>query len=348
MKKILYITIIALAFAACNNGETKTENKEAQQDPYAGLHEKAVKMFAELPATAENPDNPLTEAKVKLGKILYFDKRLSKDETQSCNTCHYLATYGVDNQPTSKGDAGENGNRNSPTSLNSGLNFVQFWDGRSPDVEDQAGGPILNPVEMAIPDKDFLIKRLTEIEGYAELFKAAFPDDENPVTYENVQKAIGAFERTLNTPSKFDKYLAGDEEALTADEKAGLLAYMDAGCATCHSGALLGGNMFQKFGLFGNYWEYTNSETIDSGRYHVTGKDADMFVFKVPMLRNIDKTYPYFHDGSVNSLDESVKIMAKTELNKDLSEEETKSIVAFLATLTGELPDDVKAEPVMP
>ncbi len=341
MRRLTLMIAIAALFAACNNQSKETKVSE---NPYAGLQKKATAVFAVL----HKADTPENEALVKLGKALYFDNRLSKDQTESCNTCHNLATFGVDNKPVSMGDAGGNGTRNSPTTLNSGLNFVQFWDGRSPDVEDQAGGPILNPVEMAIPSEEFLIDRLSKINGYVDMFKAAFPEEESPITYDNIKKAIGAFERTLQTPSKFDNYLGGDSTALADNELKGLKTFLDEGCATCHSGVLLGGSMFQKFGLFGNYWDYTHSAVIDSGRYMVTHKDADMFVFKVPMLRNVEGTYPYFHDGSVKSLEEAVKIMAKTELNKDFSDEQSKAVVDFLKTLTAPLPDDVAAAPQLP
>ncbi len=351
MKNIyLFIAFIALIFYSCKEGSKKgagdrfkpTAEQPAQEDP---VRKQALNFFAVLPATADNPENPVTDAKVKLGKMLYFDKRLSKDQTQSCNTCHNLATYGVDNKPTSPGDLGKDGDRNSPTVLNAALHSSQFWDGRAKDVEEQAGLPILNPEEMNIPSEDFLIKRLSAVKMYQDMFAAAFPDSKPPITYENLRKAIGAFERTLLTPSKFDDYLNGNTSALNADEKKGLETFINTGCITCHTGSLLGGNMFQKFGLYGNYWELTKSKEIDLGRMKETNNEVDKYMFKVPSLRNVAMTWPYFHDGSVRDLHDAVKIIAKLELNKDLSDEEINEIITFLNTLTGEVPADVKKAP---
>jgi cytochrome c peroxidase len=342
MKNLLPLILFAfiVGFISCNN-ETKTNDKD--QKVIAENHatyNSATKFFKVLPTSADNPDNVLSEQKIALGKALYFDNRLSKDQTQSCNTCHNIATYGVDNSPTSKGDNGGFGTRNSPTTFNAALHIAQFWDGRNKDVEEQAGGPILNPVEMAIPDEEFVLNRIKEVEEYRELFAASFPDDTEPITYKNLTYAIGAFERTLLTPSKFDNYIGGDTLALNNSEIKGLKTFMDVGCTTCHSGALLGGNMFMKFGLSTNYWELTKSTAIDSGKYVVTKNDADMFVFKVPSLRNIVKTGPYFHDGSVADLKDAIQIMSKTELNKELTTEQIDDIYTFLETLTGDIPND--------
>ncbi|RMG79592.1 MAG: cytochrome-c peroxidase, partial [Bacteroidetes bacterium] len=301
--------------------------------------------FQPIPEVVENPENPVTPAKVKLGHYLYFDKNLSRKKTMSCNSCHNLETFGVDNLPTSPGEEGKNGERNSPTVLNAALQFAQFWDGRAKDVEEQAGMPILNPVEMNIPSKEFLIDRLSKIEMYQKMFKEAFPDDAQPLTYENLQKAIGAFERTLTIPSRFDKYLKGDLTALSKEEKEGLKLFIDGGCVTCHSGPNLGGTMFQKFGVYDNYWDYTKSEKIDEGKAAVTGEEFDKYFFKVPILRNVTKTHPYFHDGSVEKLEDAVKIMAKTELNKDLTEEQVQKIMSFLTALEGDLPEEKKKAP---
>ncbi len=321
-------------------GDDQKQTEETVSPEDKALMEQANMFFKQLPEVADNPQNPVTDAKVTLGHYLYFDTNLSNKKTMSCNTCHNLETFGVDNQPTSKGEEGKNGDRNSPTVYNAALQIAQFWDGRAKDVEEQAGGPILNPVEMNIPSKEFLIKRLEQIEFYQKMFKEAFPEAENPVTYENVQNAIGAFERKLLTPAPFDEFLAGNADALTQEQKEGLKTFIEVGCTTCHIGVNLGGSMFQKFGLHHDYWEYTHSEKIDEGKFAVTGQEADKYVFKVAPLRNIAKTYPYFHDGSVADLSEAVKIMAKTQLNKDLTDEETAKIVAFLNSLTGELPQE--------
>ncbi|KJS06738.1 MAG: cytochrome C peroxidase [Flavobacteriales bacterium BRH_c54] len=342
MNKISYLAYAVALTALIACGDEKTETKEVEQKELTELQERAKTLFGELPELVDNPENPITEEKVILGKQLYFDVRLSKDNTQSCNTCHNLNTFGVDNLPTSPGNDGKNGTRNSPTVLNAALHTSQFWDGRNKDVEEQAGGPILNPVEMAMPSEEFVIERLSEIEEYKALFAKAFPEEEQPITYKNLQKAIGAFERKLITPSKFDDYLAGNDEALNEQEKRGLETFMTTGCITCHSGNALGGQLIQKFGLFGNYWELTKSEKIDEGRFEVTQNEADKYFFKSPSLRNIEKTYPYFHDGSMKNLDEAVKIMAKLQLNKELTDKETNDIIAFLKTLTGDVPQEFK------
>jgi cytochrome c peroxidase len=349
MKNLLYLFIFGFLFTACQqNANTEANDTDAVDSASIELQAKAAKMFAPVPEQAESAENPLTAEKIALGNILYFDTRLSMDGTQSCNTCHNLSTFGVDNQPTSKGDDGSLGTRNSPTSIHAALQFVQFWDGRSPHVEDQAGGPVLNPVEMGMPDSASVEKRLAEVEGYQKLFAKAFPEDENPISYVNMTLAIGAFERTLMPTSPFDEYLKGNMEALSAEEQDGLKLFMDKGCTTCHNGVGIGGGMYQKFALFGNYWDYTHSAVIDSGRYVVTGNEADLFVFKTPLLRNITETGPYFHDGSISELSEAVKIMGKTELNIDLSDEETQSIVAFLGSLKAPLTEEQTTAPAMP
>ena len=343
MKKLLLMGIIATALYSCNEATETEEVKDDQAvNQYEGLQEKAKGFFGSLPLVAENEANPITVEKVELGKMLYYENRLSKDNTQSCNTCHDLDTYGVDNKPTSEGNNGGLGTRNSPTTLNAALHITQFWDGREPDVEAQAGGPVLNPVEMEMPSEAAVVERLSAIDEYKEWFGKAFPEDETPITYDNMKKAIGAFERKLITPSRFDDFLAGDQDALSNEEKEGLEIYIGVGCTTCHMGNALGGNMYHKFGLFGNYWDLTKSKVIDNGRFDVTQNEADKYIFKVPSLRNIEHTYPYFHDGSVDDLGESVKIMAKAELNKDLSVDEVAKIVTFLKTLNGEVPAELK------
>ncbi len=343
MKRVLIFTFALAALAGCKNDEQngKGNDVKTMADSFKELNEQARQLFGVLPDIAENPDNVITAEKVELGKKLYFDKRLSKDNTQSCNTCHNLNTFGVDNKPFSAGNDGSLGSRNSPTTLNAALHFAQFWDGREPDVEAQAGGPILNPVEMAMPSEQAVIERLSGIDEYVNLFSKAFPE-EPAITYDNLKKAIGAFERKLITPSRFDEYIAGDDSALSEKEKKGLQTFINAGCITCHSGSLLGGNSYQKFGLFGNYWDYTKSEKIDNGRFDVTKKEADKYFFKTPSLRNVEKTAPYFHDGSVQELDEAIRIMAKAQLNKDLTDQEINEIIDFLKTLTGEVPAELK------
>ncbi len=336
----LPLALIGLGIWACQPSSEKGDASAADEAASAdsALLAQAQTFFEPLEASvAENPDNPVTPEKFRLGKMLYFEKALSKDHTISCNSCHDIARHGVDNLPTSPGNDGQHGDRNSPTVLNAAFHIAQFWDGRAKDVEEQAGGPILNPIEMAMPSEEAVLERLAAMDPYPRLFKEAFPDADTPLTYTNLRKAIAAFERTLVTPARFDEYLKGQTDALTAEEKEGLKTFIEVGCITCHKGKLLGGDMFQKFGVVKEYWTLTGSEHIDSGRYKVTGNEADLFVFKVPSLRNIEKTAPYFHDGSVASLEDAVRIMAQAQLGKELTDEQTQAIVAFLGTLTGEI-----------
>ena len=340
MKKFVLFLIGATILNACGPHPEPENAGPPSYQHYVNpqLIEQATSLFAALPDEMTSETNVLTFEKVRLGRKLYMDNRLSKEGNQSCNTCHNLQTYGVDNLPTSPGDNGGFGDRNSPTVYNAALHFVQFWDGRSPDVEDQAGGPILNPVEMAMPSKAYVVQRLRGIEEYRELFGDAFPGDGDPITYENLQLAIGAFERTLVTPSRFDDFLNGDHTALSDQEIRGLETFINTGCTTCHMGAALGGTTFQKFGVYDEYWKLTSSEHIDEGRYVVTESESDKYIFKVPSLRNIEKTGPYFHDGSVDDLEKATMIMARGQLNKELTEDELSDITAFLKSLTGEIP----------
>ena len=352
MKYLSFVLIsIVMLFVACGESPEELARKQQAADFAASMElEKEIgdrvrQMYQPLATSADNPENVSSPEKVHLGKVLYFDKRLSKDGTQSCNSCHNMSTYGVDNLPVSPGDNGGNGTRNSPTVLNAAFHSTQFWDGRAKDVEQQAGMPITNPVEMAIPSEAFLVERLSGIEMYKELFAKVYPDEEKPLTYENIAKSIAAFERTLITPAKWDDYLTGSAGALTLEQRRGLKSFLDAGCVSCHVGSLLGGNMFQKFGVYGNYWEYTKSAVIDEGRFAETKNEGDKYMFKVPSLRNITETHPYFHDGSVADLGEAVKIMAKVNLNKDLTDGEVSDIVAFLGSLTGEVTEEMSSMP---
>ncbi|MCB9796016.1 MAG: cytochrome-c peroxidase [Alphaproteobacteria bacterium] len=345
MSRLLLLSFLA----ACGSSDTKTPEPtqpeatpEVHEAPKNALIETASKIFAPLPEKAESAKNPITEAKVSLGRTLYFDKRLSKNHDISCNSCHQLDKHGVDNEPTSPGHKGVRGGRNSPTVYNAALHTAQFWDGRAADVEEQAKGPVLNPVEMAMPDEAYVLTVLNSIPGYGEMFKAAFPEEADPVTYDNFGKAVGAFERQLLTPAPFDAFLAGDATALNAQQQKGLQAFIDVGCASCHNGAALGGMTYMKLGMVQPY------ETADKGRFDVTGNEADTHVFKVPSLRNIAKTGPYLHDGSVASLDEMVRIMGKHQLGRELTEEQVTDIVEFLGALTGTPDADYIAEPPMP
>ncbi|HHL39277.1 MAG TPA: cytochrome-c peroxidase [Deltaproteobacteria bacterium] len=282
--------------------------------------------FAPLPLVADNADNPVTPEKAALGKLLFLDPRLSRSGFISCNSCHNLATGGVDNLETSIGHGWQLGPRNAPTVFNAAILGSQFWDGRAKDVEAQAEGPILNPKEMAATE-ELVLRRLGSIPAYVEMFRSAFPGEAEPLTYKNVARAIAAFERTLLTPSRFDEYLAGIESALTAREVRGLELFVSKGCVACHNGAAVGGASFQRF-------DYGS----DQGRYEVTKDEADRKVFRVAPLRNVELTYPYFHDGKVWSLEEAVKIMAQKQLGVELTAAETADIVAFLKSLTGAQP----------
>lgn len=299
--------------------------------------------FKALPKVMESKDNEITDAKVDLGRMLYFDARLSKNQDVACNSCHDLDGFGVDGKDVSTGHKGQKGGRNSPTVYNAAGQFVQFWDGRAADVEAQAKGPVLNPVEMAMPDEKAVLAVLTSIPAYVDAFKKAFPDAKDPVTYDGMAKAIGAFERKLVTPSKWDKYLEGDKAALSDAEKQGFEDFLEAGCAACHAGAYLGGSMYQKAGIV-KPWPNPK----DQGRFEVTKADADKMMFKVPTLRNIAKTAPYFHDASAKTLPEAVKVMASLQLGKELDDAKTKSIVTFLEALTGEIPKAYVAKPKLP
>ena len=338
MKIKILPLLFALLLLSCKDNKPAANADEVPAEKSA-LLQKAQQFFK---AIDSKKYTVFPEEKIALGQKLFYDVRLSKEGNISCNTCHNLSSYGVDNMPTSEGDTQEKGDRNSPTVIYASLHSSQFWDGRAKDVEEQAGMPILNPVEHNIPNEVFLEERLRSLPEYVELFGNVYKDSIEPVTFTNLKDAIGAFERQLNPVSRFDNYLNGDETALTQQEKDGLTAYMDNGCVACHSGIALGGTMLQKFGLYGNYWEYTKSEFIDEGLFNRTQKESDKYVFKAPGLRNIEKTYPYFHDGSVASLREAVKIMGKLQQNKDLTEKELDNIVAFLGALTADVDQKYK------
>ncbi|MFO0657467.1 MAG: cytochrome c peroxidase [Polyangia bacterium] len=266
-----------------------------------------------------------------------------KTGISSCNSCHDLAKYGVDGAKFSSGHKKQLGGRNAPTVYNAAGHVAQFWDGRAKDVEEQAGGPMINPVEMALPDHKRAETVLQSIPGYVEAFKKAFPGDKQPVTIKNATAAIGAFERRLLTPSRFDKFLGGEVNALNDVEKAGLLKFLDVGCVACHSGTLLGGTAYQKLGAV-KPWP----NQADLGRAALTKNDADKFLFKVPSLRNVEKTAPYFHDGSADKLADAIKKMAAHQLGRDLSDADAQSIAEFLGSLTGDIPKEYIAEPQLP
>lgn len=338
-------TVVALA-AACGGSTPAPAPTEpapapeappvAEASPIPAQHTALFKPVAAIPVA------PTDKELVELGRMLYHETRLSIAQNQSCNSCHQLENFGVDNQPTSPGSKGALGGRNSPTTYGAFAHVAQFWDGRSPTVEEQAKGPILNPIEMGMKDEASVVALLESIPGYQEAFARAFPTAEKKITYDHLAKAIGSFERYLVTPSRFDAYLAGDAAALTDDEKKGLDTFIAAGCTTCHLGEQVGGSMYQKLGLVVPY------DTKDLGRYEVTKSDADKFVFKVPSLRNIEKTGPYFHDGTVATLEDAVRLMGKHQLGKDLTPDEVGAIVTFLKSLTGTIDKAYIAPPALP
>jgi len=286
-----------------------------------------------LPTRVPVPaNNPISEARTELGKKLYFDPALSSSGHVSCNSCHNLGSWGVDNQITSIGHHWQRGERNAPTVLNSGFWNIQFWDGRAPQLEDQAKGPLLNPVEMANASSDEVMLHLRNA-GYEPLFDKAFGS--GSLTFDNVARAIATFERTLLTPdAPFDKYVRGEGEISPAAIR-GMKKVDEIGCTACHAGPLFTNNTFQKF----NYG-------TDTGRKSVTGNDEDDHVFRVQSWRNVAMTAPYFHDGSVKTLDKAVRLMGKMQLDADLSDADVADIVAFLKTLTG-MPPRVKF-PMLP
>jgi len=299
--------------------------------------DKYTRFFEVLPSTPPIPaDNPMTVAKVKLGKMLYFDPRLSRSNLISCNTCHNLSIGGDDNQKTSIGDKWQKGPRNAPTVFNAAFLKVQFWDGRAATLEEQAKGPLTAHVEMnATPE--MVVKKLKAIPEYREMFKKAFPGEVDPITFDNVAKAIAAYERTLITPnSPFDRYLSGDKKALSRVQIEGMKLFVDKGCVSCHRGPVLSDGLFHKFKI-----------NDDKGRYKVTKKKEDMYKFRTPQLRMVSQTAPYFHDGSAKTLEEAIDVMAKKMLNVKLTRSEIYRIRKFLDSLTGQVPMEAVVLPVL-
>ncbi len=295
-------------------------------------------LFKPIPASAPPfKDNAATPAKVELGKMLYFEPRLSESHSISCNSCHMVGMGGVDLQETSLGHRWQHGGRNAPTVYNAVFGVAQFWDGRAKDLEQQAGGPLVNPVEMDTTE-EHVVEQLKGIPGYAAVFAKAFPGTKDPITFDNVRKAIAVFEATLITPNApFDRYLEGNEKALDANQKEGLALFISKGCSSCHNGINVGGGMYAPFGVV----ERPGADILppdDKGRFEVTKTVSDEYVFRVPALRNIALTAPYFHTGKVWDLRQAVAIMGSSQLGAKLSEDEVSKIEAFLGTLTGDQP----------
>ncbi len=266
---------------------------------------------------------------INLGQKLYFETKLSINDQISCNSCHRLDKHGVDNEPTSPGHEGKRGDRNSPTVYNAALHLAQFWDGRAEDVEAQALGPILNPVEMGMPSEKAVEEKLSKDKEYVALFKKVFPEDKGVIKYNKIGKAIGAFERTLLTPARLDDFLKGNLKALNEKEKRGLKKFIEVGCTSCHSGPALGGGMYMKLGAVNEY-----PKNKDLGRYEVTKDEDDKFVFKVPSLRNVIHTAPYFHDGSIKTIEEAITLMAWHQLGEKLEKKDVDDIKSFLGSLS--------------
>jgi cytochrome c peroxidase len=344
-------------FGLVLNGCGKDQNQSVDLGPKAGsltiapspiapkeFNPRLLRRFRPIRAVLAPDGQTPAGAQVELGRALYYETRLSKTGTLSCNSCHLLDKYGVDGQVTSAGHKGDRGGRNSPTVYNAAGYFAQFWDGRAINVEEQAKGPILNPLEMGMKDAAQVERVLRGIPGYVSAFARAFPAEKEPLTYTNVGLAIGAFERGLVTPSRWDAYLSGNKNALTKEEIEGLRVFTNVGCMVCHTGEFLGGSMFEKVGTVE---PWPNQK--DLGRFAVTADARDRMVFKVPTLRNIEQTAPYFHDGSVAKLDDAVRMMGRHQLGLEMSDEEVHSIETWLKSLTGALPTEyIKPPPVMP
>lgn len=341
---------LALTSAACDHmplpGAQSAALRDGRHAPkdqtHMALHESETAAFPALPEHYHQDGDP-SAALVDLGRQLYFDKRLSSDNTVSCNSCHALDRFGVDGEATSPGVGGLRGDRNSPSVFMAAGHVTQFWDGREPDVEAQAKGPILNPIEMAMPNAAAVEAKLQNIEGYVAGFAAAFPDQDQPVTYDNLATAIGAFERGLVSPGAWDRYVAGDTTALTEQQIRGFRTFNKVGCQTCHNGPLFGGQLNQKLGLLRPY-----PNAHDRGVGGLNDDAALDGFFKVPSLRNITRTGPYLHDGSISDLGEMVRLMARHQLDRELTKQQLADLVAFLGALEGHVDADYIREPALP
>jgi cytochrome c peroxidase len=320
------ITLLAL-FIACN-----TSNPAPADDTPVVVEAAALMPFGVLPDNFYRDGVTPSPELVSLGKRLFNDPKLSSSGKISCNSCHDLAANGADKVAFSAGHEGHPVGRNSPTVFNAAGHVAQFWDGRAPDVEGQALGPILAAGEMAMPSESAVVDVLRADASYVADFAKAFPDQKDPVTFQNVGVAIGAFERGLVTPSRWDQFLNGDQAVLTNQEKRGFNTFVESGCASCHNGVLIGGGSYMKLGLV-QPWPNQN----DLGRFGVTGIEADKMVFKVPSLRNVTETAPYFHDGSAADLKTAIKLMGKHQLGKELTDEQTASIEVWLGSTSGKV-----------
>ena len=317
------------------------------RDDDADLLQQARNVFKPLPKDMATAEFPVAPARVRLGRMLFFDPRISADGTGSCVRCHQPALFGADGLPGSLGLHDKQLPRNAPTVFNAGLYTSEHWDGQFANVEAQAKRALLGP-GFGNPDFATAMARVKAIPGYASLFQQAFPGEAQPISEDNWGKAIGAYERTLVSPSRFDDYLGGKSDALSTAERTGLRTFIETGCVDCHKGTGIGGMTFRKFGVASDYWKATGSKDIDKGRFGVTNDPADLYKFKVAGLRNVAMTPPYFHDGVVEGLPKAVRIMAKVQLDTDLADAEIDQIVTFLGSLTGSLPEGFERAPVLP
>ena len=318
------------------------------QDQDALLLQQARTLFKKLPADFADAQHPITPERIGLGKALFFDPRWSVDRNVSCATCHNPALYFTDGLSKSIGVKSKQHPRNAPTVLNMAGHISAHWRGDRKDVEDQAIGAAVGAFSTGHTDHAAWIAQIAAIDGYTAMFQRAFPNEAKPITPANLGLAIGAYERTLITPAPFDAYLDGNISALAPQARAGLRTFINTGCVACHDGVGIGGGLYRKFGLHEDYWKATGSREIDKGRFDVTKSEVDLYVFKVPSLRNVAVTAPYFHDGSVAALADAVRIMARLQLGASLGHAETSDIVAFLESLTGKLPDNFATVPVLP
>ena len=326
-----YLTLPVLACILATLAGCRSDSLDPR--PSGEIAPQQLVMFSPLQAPA--PAVGLTAMRVDLGRRLFYDTHLSVNNSISCNGCHQLAKYGVDpGQAVSKGHNKLPGGRNSPTVYNAGLQFVQFWDGRAPTLAAQAAGPMMNPVEMGMPGPGAVLAYIHSNADYVRQFQKAFPGFKDPVIMENVTDAIAIFEEGLLTPSRWDEYLKGDTRELSDAEKQGLRVYLRSGCAACHAGRGMGGNSYQQLGAFRDWPD----QQTDPGRFTLTKQPRDRMYFKVPMLRNVAETGPWFHNGQVGSLEEAVRLMGKYETGTNLSNADVNSIVSFLHALTGKIP----------
>jgi cytochrome c peroxidase len=337
------VTVVLFVGTALLGARLQTLN--AKDD--AALLKQAQTLFSPLPQ-ALGREAPVPSAQEALGRMLFFDPRWTVDGNVSCATCHQPALYGTDGLPKSIGVLHRRHRRNAPTVLNAGLNVIQHWSGDRKNLEDQVDQALVGAISSGHPDRAAALARVEAIEGYAPLFQQAFPGETKPLTSANVAKAIAAYERTLLTPAPFDSYLRGDVRAISPIARSGLRRFIDRGCASCHNGTTVGGHIFQKFGVREEYWKATGSSEVDQGRFEVTKDPADLYVFKVPSLRNVEMTPPYFHDGSVPTLAGAVKVMARAQLGVALPDAEITEIIGFLRTLTGPLPANFATAPTLP